>query len=124
MLLAIIRMEFHTERHFTRCESGHYIARFGIPQLYVAIIRGRQEIGTPVVPRNILDGLPVTGEGAYAASLAVNLPQFDATVHRSGEQKMSGLGEPADGGDALVVARPGVYVRLGQKAFGRWCIRS
>jgi len=89
-------MELHTEWHFACGESGHHIARFGIPQFNVAIVGGGQEVGAPVVPRNVLDGLPMSGEGANASSLAIDLPQLHTAVHRAGEQQMSGLGEPAN----------------------------
>ena len=66
-----------------------------------------------------LDGLPVARISLNASSAFVDLPNFDLTVHSSGQDKMRRLGEPLDAGDALCVALPFVDLLLGQEALVR-----
>lgn len=44
MLLAVIWMKLNAKRHLACGKARHNIARLGIPELYVAIIRGGQKV--------------------------------------------------------------------------------
>ena len=70
-----------------------------------------------------LDGLPVARISLNASSALVDLPNFDLTVHSSGQDEMRRLGEPLDAGDALCVALPFVDLLLGQEALVRRHLR-
>lgn len=124
MLFALIRMEFNTERNFLGCKTLHNVARFGVPQLDISVIGGRQELCALIVECNIFDSLPMPVIRAYASPIFVHFPQFYATIHAARQQQMWRFRYQPNSRNAFRVARPGVNVRFGQETAIRMRMRT
>lgn len=81
MLFTFVRVEFDAKWNFLWCETVHNVAGLCVPQFYVTIVCGWQELGTIVVETNIFDRLTMAEIRSNASPFFVHFPQLNATVH-------------------------------------------
>lgn len=113
MLLIRLRIELDTEWNLPRGEPRHNLARLRVPQFYVSIVGGAQELRSLVVESNVAHRLSVPRISLHTPSLAKHLPDLHPCVHTGGEQQVTGFWEQTNRSDSLRVTLPRVNVGLG-----------
>lgn len=72
-----------------RLSSGEFVEAFSclcIPQLHVAIVAGRDELGPTGVEVDVVHGLVVAGVGPQELPLMIHIPQRNLRISRGGEK--------------------------------------
>lgn len=76
VLFILVRVKLGAVGYLAAGEARDALACLRVPQLDVAVVRGREEVGAGVVEADIAYGLTVAVERANAAALLVHLPQL------------------------------------------------